>query len=85
MTWVPPNLDDGDFVQVHCNAFSADDEAEEFHRGDRELTLLDINLEAGLAESIQHLADMLLMLQRILRVDQDIINVGSAEIIKVIE
>ena len=49
------------------------------------LIFFEVNLETSVLEVVEDLFDILLVFEFILRVDQNIIKVGSTEIVQVVE
>ena len=66
------------------NSISADDEAEILDLLDVELALCDVRLEAELPQSLKHLSYMLFVFLQRVAVNQDIVEIGSAENIEVL-
>jgi hypothetical protein len=71
------------FLWINLNAFGADNKTQILSLCYAKLTLLDIYLKASLLESLKHLLYMQFVFHWITWVDEDIIQVGCAEVLQV--
>ena len=77
-------MDDSSLIWVYFYAFSANNKAKELCAAYTKLTLLNIGLQAPFLKSFQDLSNIGFVFKQVLRVDQNIIQVDSYKVVKVI-
>ena len=77
-------MDNSGFLQVYFYAFSTDNKAKELYTAYTKLTLLNVGLQALSLKSFQDLSNMGFVFERVLRVDQNIIQVDSHKVVEVV-
>ena len=77
-------MDNSGFLQVYFYTFSTNNKAKELYTAYTKLTLLNIGLQAPFLKSFQDLFNMGFVFKWVLRVDQNIIQVDSYKVIKVV-
>ena len=77
-------MDNSGLLQVHFYTFSTNDKAKELYTAYTKLILLNIGLQALFLKLFQDLSDIGFVFERVLRVDQNIIQVDSYKVVKVV-
>ena len=73
------------FLQVGLNSIYTNNKPQVLSTFNTKFQLLNISLEAGLAEPLQDFIDVLLVFQLVLRVYYNIIQIGRIEVVKVVK
>jgi hypothetical protein len=83
--WSLPVDNSGDLLWIYFYIISSDNKPKVLRTFNAKLVFFEVNLETGILETAEDLFDMLLVFEFILRVDQNIVKVGSTEIVQVVE
>jgi hypothetical protein len=70
---------------IYFYTISSDNKPKVLHAFNTKLIFFEVNLETGVLEVAEDLFNILLVFEFILRVDQNIIKVGSIEIVQVVK
>ena len=73
--------DSGDLLWIHFYAISSEDKPKVLRTFDAKLAFFEVHLETSVLEAAEDPFDMPLVFEFILRVDQNIVKVGSTEIV----
>jgi hypothetical protein len=74
-----------DLLWIYFYTISSDNKPKVLCTFDAKLVFFEVNLETSVLEAAEDLFDILLVFEFILRVDQNIVKVGSTEIVQVVK
>jgi len=83
--WYSPIYDGGDLDRINLDALGRDDKAKVSSASYTKFAFAKVGLQTGISETLEDLLDVDLVLCYVLRIDENIVKVSSAEIVQIFE